>query len=346
MVAFQAGPGRADADDALGAAQGVAPPVQGMVHGQGHGRLAGLAAPLGLPRPVVAVDIAVAETAPVTEEVTIHFAVVTVLDAADIAVALTGADVAADRALVADAGGKLQIPFAGVALGMGLVGEHPGGADFGEVAGKLVLQHALGVTAEIDIVVGAKGPQVGATGVVIVEAHTTVAGDAAVHLMGDKRAQVLVAMGALAEAVAAPVVTGHHRHVLQVAMAALLAHRAVVGMVDHQPLHHTGTEFPGFVVGDADAGAILGRGHAGHHDHALVVVLVLVLTHRALAAGPDTAHGRVPAEIGYVQAQGEAGLEQVVGAINLVAVAIHVDGCHGLTSCSRAGARQSTGSGS
>ena len=42
------------------------------------------------------------------------------------------------------------------------------------------------------------------------------------------------------------------------------------------------------------------------------VVLVLELLHRALAAGADRAHRRVPAEVRQVEPQRQAGLEQVL----------------------------------
>ena len=77
--------------------------------------------------------------------------------------------------------------------------------------------------------------------------------------MGDEGAQVLVAEGALGEAVAAVAVAGHDGHVLEVALAALVAHRAVVGMVGHQPLDDARAERPGLGVVDGDADAVVGR---------------------------------------------------------------------------------------
>ncbi len=303
MIAFQTGPGRSDADDAPGLTQGAGDTLQGRIYPQRHGLLPRPFGPFRNPWPVGAVDVSVTKPAAVTEEVAVNLTVVAVFDAANLAVAFPGADVATDRALVADAGGILQVPLSGVVIGMTLVGEHPSGADFGEVAGERAFQCAFGVSSEVDVVPGTKGAQIGATGVVIVKAHAPVAGNAAVHFVGDERPQVLVAASALVEPVAAAVMAGHYRHVLQVAMAALLAHRAVVGVIDHQPLHHTGPESPGFLVIDIDSGLVRRRGHTGHDQNALVVVLVLVLAHRALATGADTSHGRMPAEIGNIQAQ-------------------------------------------
>src|SRR5690606_37574705 len=143
-----------------------------------------------------------------------------VLDTADFTVALAGADVAGGRAAVADTRRKLHVPLAVVARGVGLVGKHARWANLGEVAGEITFQHAVFDTPEVHIVVGPEHAKVGAAGIVLVVAHAAVASDAAVHLMGDERAEVLIVMGALAEAITALVMAGHHRHVLQVAMTA------------------------------------------------------------------------------------------------------------------------------
>ena len=77
----------------------------------------------------------------------------------------------------------------------------------------------------------AEGVEIAAACVVPIEAHAPVALDAPVHLVVDKRAEVLVAEGPLGDAVAPIGVAGHHRHVLQVALAALVADRAIVRVV-------------------------------------------------------------------------------------------------------------------
>ena len=302
VVALEAGAWRADADDGA-AAQQVGGLVQGGVQAQlaaiGEERLAWT---------VLAVDVAITEAATVAQEVLVHRAVEAVLDAAQFAVALAGADVAAAGAAMADARGELHVPLAVVALGVGLVGEHTGRADLGEVAGELAFQHAVFDATEIHVVVGAIHAQVGAASVVLVVAHAAVAGDAAVHLMSDERAEVLVLVGTLGETVAALVVAGHYRHVLQVAVTAFLAHRAVVRVVGHQPFDDAGAKRLGLFIVDGNPGAVGGRGHAGHDDTTTGVVLVGVLLDRALPAGADATERRVPAEIGDVEAERQTGL--------------------------------------
>ena len=70
------------------------------------------------------------------------------------------------------------------------------------------------------------------------EADAARAVDAAVHRRLDQRAEILVRHRALVLAVAAAVEAVGHRLVLQVALAALVADRAVERMVDQQELHH------------------------------------------------------------------------------------------------------------
>ena len=204
---------------------------------------------------------------------------------------------------MADARCELHVPLAVVALGVGLVGEHTGGADLGEVAGEFAFEHAVFNATEVHVVVGAEYAEVGAAGVVLVEAHAAVAGDAAVHFVGNERAEVLVLVGTLGEAIAALVVAGHHRHVLQVAVTAFLTDRAVVGVVGHQPFDNAGAERLGLFIVDGDPGVVGGWGHAGHDDTTTGVVFVGVLLDRTLATGTDATESGVPAEIRDVEAE-------------------------------------------
>lgn len=118
----------------------------------------------------------------------------------------------------ADGGGALQVPLANIMASVGRVFEDAGRADFVEVAGELVLQDAVLLAAEVDGVAQVKRIKVAAAGVVPVEADAAITLNAAVHLMFEERAEVLVAEGPLPEAVAAGDMAGHHRHILKVAL--------------------------------------------------------------------------------------------------------------------------------
>src|SRR5690606_14658698 len=128
----------------------------------------------------IGADVAGAETAAVAKEVAVDLVVVAVHHATQRAVALAGRDVAAHAAAGADGGRGLQVPLAHVALAEGLVREDAGRAHLGQVAGEFAFQRAVRGPAEIGVVVRGLGHEVGATGVVAVEAHAAVAGDAAV----------------------------------------------------------------------------------------------------------------------------------------------------------------------
>ncbi|MNH81968.1 hypothetical protein D3C73_343480 [compost metagenome] len=296
VVAFEAGARRTDTDD-VAAAQQVGGFIQRFVEAQ-----LGAARQLRLAWAVFAVDVAIAETATVAQEVLVHRTVETVFDATQFAVTLARGDVATAGAAMADARRELHVPFTVVALGVSLVGEHTGRADLGEVAGELAFQHAVFNATEVHVVVGAEHTEVGAAGVILVETHAAVASDAAVHFVRNERAQLLVLVGAFGEAIPALVVAGHHGHVLQVAVTAFFAHRAVVRVVGHQPFNNTGAERLGFFIVDGDPGVVGGRRHAGHDDATTGVVLVGVLLDRALAASANAAQGRVPAEIRNIEA--------------------------------------------
>jgi hypothetical protein len=72
-----------------------------------------------------------------------------------------------------------------------------------------------------------------AAGVVSVKIYASVTLDAAIHLVVDKRPEVLILIGSLAAPVPAAGMASHHRHVLQVTLTSFVTDRAVVWMVDH-----------------------------------------------------------------------------------------------------------------
>ena len=95
--------------------------------------------------------------------------------------------------------------------------------------------------------------------------------------------------------IAAQAVAAGDGHILQLAFAALVADRAVVGMVDHQPFDDMAAQLQRLRVGGRDDHAVLGRHHAGHLNPLDRPVDQL---HRADPAGAGLAEGRVPAEVG------------------------------------------------
>src|SRR5579872_7141708 len=164
------------------------------------------------------------------------------------------------------------------------------------------------MSAEEDVIPQTEVIEIASSGVFAIETHTAVALDAAVHFVVHERSEILIVKGALLERIAAIVMTGHHGHVLQMTLSALIADRTVVGVVDHQPFNHTGAKRARFRVFDRNPRAFGGRRHAGHHDLSLLVLIILELLHSALPAGADRAHRGVPAEIRKIEAESQAGV--------------------------------------
>src|SRR5262249_20133296 len=140
------------------------------------------------------------------------------------------------------------IPFAGVMLLQGFVGEDSRRTDLDQIAAEFALQDAVFVTPEVNVVVRGEDVEIAPASVVALEADTAIALDAALHLVIDEQAEILIAVGPLLEAKASVSVPGHHRHILQMAFAALVAHRAIVRMIDHQPFDYARAKLPRLLI--------------------------------------------------------------------------------------------------
>ncbi len=251
----------------------------------------------------MAVDKFISIATPVAQEVAVDLAVVAVLYPSQRAVTFTGNGVAAHTAMDANGRSGLQIPLPCVVFLQGLVRENTGGADLHKVAAEFTLEYAVLVAAEIYGVVRSEDIKVASPGVIPVEADAPVALDAAVHLVVHEGPQILIHVGPLTEAKPAVDMPCHDRHVLEVAFTPLVAYRAVMRMIRHEPLDVARAEFSrlGIINGQACS---LGRGcHAGHHYPAMPVCFVPEYLNGALPAGPHRMHGRMPAEIGDVEAE-------------------------------------------
>ncbi len=318
VIGLERGAGRADADGVAGGERGACG-----IERRGDGD--GLAAVPGGGQCCRRFDEQRAIAAAIAEEVAVDGIMAAVDDTAQAAGARRQADVAADRAMRADRRRLGHVPGPGIVLRPALVVEDAGRADLGEVAGEGALQHAIGGATEIDAVVRAEHVEIPPAGIAAIEARAAIAGDAAVHLMGEQRPEILVAMGALGGIGAAQVMARSDRHVLQLAGAPLLADGAIMRMVDHQPFDDMGAERRRLGVGDLDALAVGDRRHAGHFDPAPGVVRPVMDLDRAEPAGADRAHGAVPAEMRHRHALIEAGGEQVPALRHLDGAAIDMD---------------------
>ena len=203
--------------------------------------------------------------------------------------------------------------------------EYSGWADLDEVTAEHTFEHTIFMAAEIHVVVACEDIKVTPPCVVPVETDTAVALDAAVHLVINEGAQVLIAVRPLLEAGPPVTVAGHDRHVLEVAFTAFITDGAVVRMIDHEPFYDARPEGPRLRVINGNAHALGNRSHAGHHNSAAGVLLILELLNRALTTRSHGVHDRMPAEIGKVETERKTGTQEVLAFVHLIGLIVDED---------------------
>ena len=122
--------------------------------------------------------------------------------------------------------------------GIGLRGQRADRAQIDDVGRQFGAERALDIGADLHVLAAPGGAQFLDAGDIGQEADAARAVDAARHAGLDQRAEILVAHRALVLVIAAAVEAIGHRLVLQIALAALVADRAIERMVDQQELHH------------------------------------------------------------------------------------------------------------
>src|SRR5208283_955048 len=249
----------------------------------------GFAVEKRLPEPSFAVHELIAKPPPVTEEVAVHFVVIAIDDAPQSAIAFAGIDVATQSTMDANRRSELLIPLARVVALQSLIREYTCRTNLDEVPAELILQNTIFIAAEEYRVARRERVQIFAARVVAVIAYAAVTLNASVRLMIHQRAQILVAKCALVEFVVPVIMTGHDGHILQMALAAFIAHRAIMRMIQHESLNYARTERGGLRIRDGNPCAFYSRRHAGHYDFALRIVLILELFLLALAASAHRA---------------------------------------------------------
>ena len=119
-----------------------------------------------------------------------------------------------------------------------LRGQRADGTDIDEVALQLRGQRLLQIGRNLHVLAAAGGAHFRGAGDFGGEADAARALDAAVHRGLDQRAEIFVLDGALVLGEARGVDPVAHRLVLQIALAALVADRAIQRVVDQQKFHH------------------------------------------------------------------------------------------------------------
>ncbi len=154
---------------------------------------------------------------------------------------LVGAAVDADRRAQGvhhvDALGLLQLPGPGVE-GVGLGGQRADRAEVDDVGRKLAQHRLFQIGGDLHVLAARDQADLGLAGHLGDEADAAGALDAAGHHRLDQRAHELLFDGPLVLGVAAGVAAIAHRLVLEIALAALVADRAIQRVVDQQEFHH------------------------------------------------------------------------------------------------------------
>ncbi len=178
------------------------------------------------------------------------------------------------------------------------------------------------------MVMRSKDLKVSPARIIAVKADTAVALDAAVHLVSKKGAEVLIGISPLLKTESPVYMPGHKGHILEMAFAPLIADRAIMGMVGHEPFDYTFSEGLYLGIIDRNPYALFHRSHTGHDNPAPCIFFILEFLYCALPACSHGMHGRMPAEIGHIESQREAGMEQIIVALYLVGFIIYVDSRH------------------
>src|SRR5690606_7180047 len=130
-----------------------------------------------------------------------------------------------------------QLPRAGAETER-LVGQRADRAHVDDVAGQFALDRTADIGADLHAVAAIHATQLVGAGELGGDADAAGAVDAARHVAGHQRPEVLVGHDAFALGEAADRAAITHGQILQLALAALIADRAIQRVVDQQELHH------------------------------------------------------------------------------------------------------------
>src|SRR6185437_3684241 len=155
-----------------------------------------------------------------TQEITIYRTIEAVADAPQRAVTLAGNGVAAQPAVHTHRRRRLQIPLARIVPLQCLIGKNAGRTNLHEVAAELAFENSVLIAPEVDLIAQHQCIQVPTASIITIKPRAAIALNAAIHLMVNQRAEVLVMKRAFAAMVAAVNMTIHHGHILQMTFAA------------------------------------------------------------------------------------------------------------------------------
>src|SRR5687767_11887794 len=97
---------------------------------------------------------------PVTKEITIHFTVIPVYHASQLAVTFACHSITTDATLLANRRCTCEIPFSGIMLFERFVGKYSCWTNLSKVAAERAFQYTILLPAEVDVVMRTKNIQV------------------------------------------------------------------------------------------------------------------------------------------------------------------------------------------
>jgi hypothetical protein len=210
-----------------------------------------------------AIRIGKSEPTRVTYKVPVYITVIPGLHAHHTSVMGVPDRIASQRTLVAQRGCSLEVPSAHFEP-CGLVGVNAGGTDIHQVPGKRAFEFIIREPAEIDAISDLHRPEVSVSGKFPVKPGTSVAMDAAVHFMLNIWPQILVSIGSLFAPVYSNGVSAGPSFVLQQTLSALIAYRAIQGVIHHQQFDYSFAELDCLFVRSRNHHPILSVDHATH----------------------------------------------------------------------------------
>ena len=188
----------------------------------------------------------------------VHVVVDARQDAQHFATTAVEADVGADGVGHVDRERLLELPRTRFE-GIGLAGQRADRAQVDHVGRQLVLGRLFQIRADLHGLAAVERADLVDTRHFLGEPHAPGAVDAARHRGLDERAHVLVGHGTLVLVIARAAAAIGHRLVLQVALAALVADRAIERVVDEEELHHPLARLLDHLAVGADFLAVGGR---------------------------------------------------------------------------------------
>src|SRR5439155_12952361 len=297
-----------------------------------------LAAHQRMREPALTLEVAVGEPAGVAHPVLVHRRVLARLEAEDAALAMVDLDVAAVGARAAHRVGALQVPDTRAEAEVA-AGECPDRTDVDDVAGVRIVEHLAGRQLDLAVVAALVDGELARVRHLVQEARAASAEDAPLLVEHDQRPDrdrlLLPDLRRQREAAPLPVVV--HVVLLELALAGLVADRAVDRMVDEQELEHRTLCGLRLLVRRMHDHPIGDSRVAG--DLQLRVLLDLDQTHAAVARDREAG---MPAVVRDLDAEPLGGLDDGQAVGNLGPLAVDLKRGHGGAAARR---RAGTGNG-